>query len=113
MIAIPQYLDPDAWQGFEDMRKQIKKPLTDRARKLIVYELHRIKEAGHDPNAALDQSTNHCWCDVFVPKEKSIEPAKTQEAQKTQDWITEHSRPGTKPPEGWAEQTKQRLRRVM
>lgn len=57
------------------MRRAIKKPLTDRARKLVVYELHRIKTAGFDPNAALDQSTNHCWADVYPPKEKPITPA--------------------------------------
>lgn len=111
MIALPQYVDPDAWQGFEDMRRTIKKPLTDRARKLIVYELDRIKKAGHCPNAALDQSTNHCWCDVFVPKEKPIEAAKTQDIQKTQDWIAEHSKP-SKIPEGWASEVKSKLRRV-
>jgi len=73
LIALPAYIDPEAWAGFEEMRKLLKKPLTDRARKLILYELHRIKTAGHDPNAALDQSTNHCWADVYVPKEKPIE----------------------------------------
>lgn len=73
MIALPGYIDRDAWQGFEDMRIKLKKPLTDRARKLIVYELDRIKQAGHCPNAALDQSTLHDWADVYVPKAKEIE----------------------------------------
>jgi len=75
LIALPAYIDPDAWVGFEDMRRTIKKPLTDRARKLIVYELHRIKTAGFDPNAALDQSSLHCWADVYPPKEKPIQAA--------------------------------------
>lgn len=84
MIAIPGYLDKDAWEGFCDMRKAIKKPLTVRAAKLIVYELQRIKDAGHDPNAALDQSTNHCWADVYVPKDKEIErkPVSREQAER-------------------------------
>ena len=72
MIALPGYIDKDAWAGFEEMRRVIKRPLTVRAAKLILYELQRIKDAGHCPNAALDQSTTHCWADVYVPKEKEI-----------------------------------------
>lgn len=81
MIPLPAYIDKDAWQGFCDMRKAIKKPLTHRAAVLVLYELQRIKDAGHDANAALDQSTNHCWADVYVPKVKEIEKAAS--AQKT------------------------------
>jgi hypothetical protein len=84
MIPLPGYIDPEAWQGFVDMRKTIKKPLTLRAAKLILYELQRIKDAGHDANAALDQSTNHCWCDVWAPKEKVIEKKATTA---TTDWV--------------------------
>ncbi len=92
MIALPQYIDKDAWQGFEEMRKTIKKPLTERARKLIVYELQRIKDAGHDANAALDQSTVNCWKDVWQPKEKAIESAASTAHERTQQYIAEHSR---------------------
>ncbi len=72
MIALPQYLDQEAWSGFVEMRRTIKKPLTVRAAKMVLGELQKIKDAGHCPNAALDQSTNHCWADVYVPKEKEI-----------------------------------------
>jgi hypothetical protein len=75
MIALPAYVDQEAWDGFCDMRKAAKKPLTTRAAKLVLYELYRIKEAGHCPNAALDQSTCHCWADVYVPQSKPIAKA--------------------------------------
>ena len=75
MIALPAYIDAEAWAGFVDMRKTIKKPLTMRAAKGILAKLQRIKDAGHDANAALDQSTNHCWADVYVPKVEEIEQA--------------------------------------
>lgn len=93
MIALPGYIDREAWDGFEEMRRTIKKPLTDRARKLLVYELHRIKEAGHDVNASLDQSTNHCWADVYVPVEKPIAAAPKAAVEKTQQWIKDHAEP--------------------
>ena len=93
MIPLPKYIDIEAWEGFELMRKSIKKPLTDRSRKLILYELQRIKDAGHCPTAALDQSTNHCWADVYPSKDKPIEPAMRAEAEKTQQYLAEHCRP--------------------
>jgi transglutaminase-like putative cysteine protease len=89
MIALPQYIDREAWQGFEDMRALAKKPMTDRARKLIVSELQKIKDAGHCPNAALDQSTNHCWADVYVPQDKPIKAAATSDADRTARYLAE------------------------
>ena len=93
MIPMPAYIDPEAWQGFCDMRRAMPKsrPFTLRAATLILKELQRIKDAGHCPNAALDQSTLNGWTDVYVPKEKAMPKAgkhlsdwdRYQEAQKT------------------------------
>jgi hypothetical protein len=73
LIPLPSYLSRETWDEFEIMRMKMRKPMTDKARKLILYELQRIKEAGHDPNKSLDQSILHCWADVYQPKEKQIE----------------------------------------
>ena len=91
MIPLPGYIDRDAWQGFIDMRTAMPKtkPFTTRAATLILYELQRIKDAGYDPNAALDQSTLHGWADVYCPQEKSIVPARRSDADKTQAWLAE------------------------
>lgn len=72
MIPLPGYVDKDAWEGFVEMRRKIKAPLTVRAATLILFELQRIKDAGHDPNASLDQSTMKCWRDVWPLKDKEI-----------------------------------------
>ena len=101
MIPLPGYIDKEAWSGFEEMRRLIKKPLTDRARKLIVYELDRIKRAGHCPNAALDQSTNHCWSDVYPSKEKPIEAKAGSQADRTAEELRRREERGyTAPPPG-------------
>lgn len=76
-LPLPAYIDPEAWAGFVEMRKKIKAPLTVRAATLILFELQRIKDAGHSPNAALDQSTLKCWRDVWPKREKDI--PRTQE----------------------------------
>jgi len=112
VIALPGYIDRDAWDGFEAMRKTIKKPLTDRARKLIVYELDRIKTAGHCPNGALDQSTCHCWADVYPPKDKPIEAAACSAADKTAQMLSEREARGYTPPPAELKLVAQRLRRV-
>lgn len=91
MIALPPYINAEAWAGFEAMRKLIKRPMTDGARKQIVYELDRIKRAGHCPNAALLQSEVHCWADVYPPKDKPIEVAATSRADETRRYLAEQA----------------------
>ena len=75
MIPLPAYIDKDAWAGFVEMRQAMPKtkPFTTRAATLILYELQRIKDAGHCPNAALDQSTLRGWADVWPAKAKDIQ----------------------------------------
>ena len=62
----------ESWNGFCEMRKKIKKPLTDRAAKMILNELERLAP-GDDTTKGLilDQSVKHCWQDVY--KLKSVE----------------------------------------
>lgn len=72
MIAIPAFIDPESWEGFCEMRKSKGKsrPFTERAAKMILKELYKLKEAGQDPNAVLDQSTRNGWSDVYPVKDK-------------------------------------------
>ena len=79
------------------------KPFTNRAAVLILYELQRIKDAGHDPNAALDQSTMRGWADVYPAKAKEIAKAERTESaddnarRKAEEAMRDRSR-ATKPP---------------
>ena len=66
------WIDPESWAAFVDMRKRIKAPLTPYAEKLIARELVRLKVAGHDPQACLDQSIMNGWRDVFPLRDKGI-----------------------------------------
>lgn len=79
MIALPDWVDQEAWDGFCEMRRAMKKiPFTDRAQKMILKSLYDLKKAGHDPNAALDQSTLMGWRDVFPPRAKDIPVIRSQ-----------------------------------
>lgn len=77
-MDIPDWIDPEAWNGYQDMRKGMKKPMTPRAESLVLKTLERLKNAGHDPNESLDQSTVHNWIDVYQPKPKEIENMKRE-----------------------------------
>lgn len=76
-IPLPAYIDPEAWAGFVEMRKKIKAPLTQRAAVLTLLDLQKIKDAGHCPNEALDQSTQMDWRGVWPKKDKDIQRAAT------------------------------------
>lgn len=57
------------WNGFCEMRKKIKKPLTDRAAKMILNELERLAPGdNHTKGLILDQSVKRCWQDVYPLK---------------------------------------------
>ena len=55
----------DAFAGFEEMRKQIKKPLTTRAKNLAISTLQKHGNTKQEWIAILNQSTLNCWQGLF------------------------------------------------
>ena len=55
----------DAFAGFEEMRKQIKKPLTARAKNLAISTLQKHGSTRQEWIAILNQSTLNCWQGLF------------------------------------------------
>lgn len=76
---LPPWIDKDAWQGFRDMRKKMKKPMTDRAEGMLLTKLNTFYQQGLDVNAILDQSTFNNWLDVWPLKEESYGFTKTNQ----------------------------------
>lgn len=68
-IDIPAWFPMDAWHGWVDMRKQRKRPLTDRATQRAINKLTTLHSAGHDIGELLDRSTMNGWLDIYEPKE--------------------------------------------
>lgn len=66
--ALPDWLPIDAWQGWVEMRKQRKRPLTDRATNRAINKLEALHTAGHDIGELLDRSTINGWLDIYEPK---------------------------------------------
>jgi uncharacterized protein YdaU (DUF1376 family) len=67
-FVLPAWIDREAWDGFEEMRKTQRKPMTDKARGMVVKQLDKLRTAGHDATACLDQSTMKSWTGVFPVK---------------------------------------------
>ena len=59
----------EAFQDFQKMRKSIKKPLTDRAIGRLRNKLNNLSENPETQAAILNQSTDHCWQDVYELKD--------------------------------------------
>ena len=71
------WIDAELWKSFKDMRRQMRAPLTPYAEKLIIRELVKLKSAGEDPQACLEQSVMLGWRDVYPLRDKRISTAKT------------------------------------
>lgn len=69
--GFPLWLPIEAWQGWVEMRKQRKRPLTDRAKARALTKLEALHLAGHDINELLDRSTINGWLDIYEPKGKT------------------------------------------
>jgi hypothetical protein len=74
MTALPSWIPQETWDAFVEMRKKtLKKPPTDFALNLILRELFKLRDLGHDPLACLEQSIVNGWADVYALKAKKSE----------------------------------------
>lgn len=64
--TLPTNVNFNIWSDFVEMRKQIKKPLTERATTLII---NKLIEFGINGNSSLEQSIASGWSSVFPVKQ--------------------------------------------
>ncbi len=69
VATLPDCIPLESWNAFSEMRKKQRKPMTDRAAKMIIRKLEDFNRAGWNIGAILDQSTVNCWQDVFPLRE--------------------------------------------
>lgn len=73
-FSLPGWVPENEWVAFEESRKRLRKPMTDRARSLVIIELAKLRDAGHDPVAVLAQSVRKGWLDVFPLRDRPPAP---------------------------------------
>lgn len=67
-FVCPDWIDKEVWMDFEEMRKKIRKPMTDGARRRIVKQLDEWRGDGHVPESILGISIERGWAGVFQPQ---------------------------------------------
>ena len=67
---IPGWIDPELWKAFQEVRRNAKAKMTERAERLIITELDKLKGQGHNPSKVLEQSIRNGWKDVYPLKNK-------------------------------------------
>lgn len=67
-FLLPSWIPRESWDGYVAMRVKGKKPMTDRARDLVIAELEKLRGQGHDVGKVLDRSTVKNWTDVYPLK---------------------------------------------
>lgn len=70
-VALPDWLPLENWRAWLEVRQRVKAPNTVRALKLALGDLERLRAAGADPAAVLDQSTKRGWRALFPLKENA------------------------------------------
>lgn len=70
VIELPDWMPADLWRDFAEMRIERKKPMTLRAMQLMVKTIGRLKDAGNDPAAVLEQSIRNGWTDCYEIKQE-------------------------------------------
>ncbi|CAG9172082.1 hypothetical protein LMG23992_02114 [Cupriavidus laharis] len=64
-VELPAWLPVDAWDGFVEMRRQGKHPLTAYAERLALRDLAKLHDAGEDPRAVLEKAVLYGWRGLF------------------------------------------------
>lgn len=71
VFRLPDWVPKPAWDSYLDMRKKIKAPPTENAKKLLVNELQRLRDRGHDPTQIIEKATRSNWKDFYEPKQEN------------------------------------------
>lgn len=65
-FILPDWIPHEIWNGFVEMRRKKRLPLTENAKRIIV---RKLTEIGGDPVQVLEQSTANSWTSVWPLQE--------------------------------------------
>jgi hypothetical protein len=67
-IQLPDWVDPEAWDGWLEMRFEKRIPTTDRAQRLALNKLVEFLELGMNITKIIDASTEQGWTTFYAEK---------------------------------------------
>jgi hypothetical protein len=66
-MSLPDWLDREAWEGWVEMRKEMKRiPFTDRAQRIALKQLAEWHVLGYDTTYILEEATVKGWRGLFI-----------------------------------------------
>lgn len=77
---LPEWLDAEAWRRWEQYRKEIGKPLSNRSRRAQLAMLEGQHRIGLDPAASIEESIRQGWVGLFPAKGQNARRARGQQA---------------------------------
>jgi len=69
--ALPEWLDPQTWADFKELRLKLRRPLTAKGETLVIHKLDTLRAQGNDPKAVLLQTIENSWQGVFALKDRN------------------------------------------
>ena len=73
--AVPEWIPSEAWEGYMEVRRLKKYPITERVVKSLIAELDRLRGIGQPVGAVLEKATRNGWRDVYPLKEDELKSA--------------------------------------
>jgi hypothetical protein len=73
-VEPPDWVPLQAWNDYMDMRREIKKPMTEKAQILAFKKLAKLKARGHPPEEVLNQSVMNSYQGLFEVKDLNLQP---------------------------------------
>jgi len=68
----PEWLPVATWNNYVAMRKKIKKPMTDDAKRLAIMKLDKLRKMGHPAQLVLEESIMNSWQGLFELKPEKL-----------------------------------------
>jgi len=64
-FELPDVIPASAWEDYRQHRNSSKRKMTLKAEQLAIKKLLELQQAGHDPEAVIEQSIVHGWIGLF------------------------------------------------
>ena len=68
IVPLPDWLPKEAWQDLCDYRSKGKNKFTDKAKKLSISKLDKLRQAGNDPTEGINQTIMNGWTSLIEIK---------------------------------------------
>ena len=89
ITELPNFIPTEHWHAYLAMRKEIKKPATAFAQKLLFKKLLKMLNDGEDLEKVLEGSIVNNWTDVYPVRKDSVSKGVITTRNAAIDWLEE------------------------